>query len=154
MPKNDRERAEAVQTLREILKPGDSITCTTLHVSSSGMSRSIMLQVIDTRGDKPHIRDISNLVAPAIGARFDRKHGGVRVHGCGMNMHFQTVYSLGRVLFPDGFGIEGTLPYGHRVRPQTREHALELVKAGAVFRGRNGDTSGWDADGGYALDCR
>lgn len=51
--------------------------------------------------------------------------GHIKVSGCGMDMGFHTVYTLSRYLFKDGFKVEG--------------------------RGRNGDTSGWDNDGGYAL---
>lgn len=50
---------------------------------------------------------------------------GIKVQGCGMDMGFELVYRLGRALWPEGFKVEGT--------------------------GRNGDTSGWDNDGGYAL---
>ena len=32
--------------------------------------------------------------------------------------------------------------------------AAQAVARGAVFRGRNGDKSGWDDDGGYALNHR
>ncbi len=149
------DRQEAIDFLRTILKPGDRITCTVLHVSASGMSRTIMLQVprIDSEGT-PYIADISWSVADAIGERFDRKRGGVIMTGCGMDMCFAAVYNLGRMLFPDGFGIEGTTAAGRKVRPKDRKHAAKLVKAGAKLRGRNGDASGWDNDGGYALDYR
>jgi hypothetical protein len=56
------------------------------------------------------------------------KNGGVKMTGCGMDMGFHLVYNLGWCLFPDGFKVEG--------------------------RGRNGDMSGWDNDGGYALKQR
>ena len=54
----------------------------------------------------------------------DAKSGALRVSGCGMDMGFSVVYNLGRVLFPGGFD---------------------------TTHGRNGDTSGHDNDGGYAL---
>ena len=49
----------------------------------------------------------------------------LKVSGCGMDMGFHIVYCLSRALFPDGFAVAGV--------------------------GRNGDTSGHDEDGGYAL---
>ena len=52
---------------------------------------------------------------------------GIKVSGCGMDMGFHLVYCLSRALYPAGF---------------------KLAK-GAY--GRNGDTSGYDKDGGYAL---
>ena len=51
--------------------------------------------------------------------------GGLVVGGCGMDMGFHVVYSLGRVLWPKGFKVNGI--------------------------GRNGDISGHDKDGGYRL---
>lgn len=52
---------------------------------------------------------------------------GVVVGGCGMDMGFSVVYNLGSTLFPKGFKVKGI--------------------------GRNGDKSGHDKDGGYALKC-
>ncbi len=145
----------ALNNLRAMLNPGDRITCTVLNVSQSGMSRSILLQipVIDKYTCRLAIRDISWMVAKVIGARLDPKNGGVVMRGCGMNMCFAAVYSLGRALFPDGFGIEGEKD-GKRRAPKTRKAAAAMVRAGWKFRGRNGDTTGWDNDGGYALDYR
>lgn len=147
-------RDEAIAYLRKILNPGDRITCTVLHVSASGMSRSIMLQVpvADSYGTL-RIQDISWRVADAIGERFDLKNGGVVMRGCGMDMRFAAVYYLGRVLFPDGFGIIGERD-GKRKRPATAKQAARMVRDGWRFRGRNGDASGWDNDGGYSLDYR
>jgi hypothetical protein len=79
---------------------------------------------------------------------------GLYVQGCGMDMCFHTVYNLGRTLFPDGFGEAGFDGQAGIRRPKTSEEAAEMVKAGWGFRGRNGDTSGWDNDGGYALNKR
>lgn len=147
-------RDEAVAYLRTILKPGDRITCTVLHVSASGMSRSIMLQVPMRQGDGTlRIQDISWRVADAIGERFDYRRGGVVMGGCGMDMCFAAVYSLGRVLFPDGFGLVGERD-GKKKRPATKAHAARMILAGWKFRGRNGDASGWDNDSGYSLDYR
>lgn len=149
------DRADAIAYLRKILKPGDAITCTVMHVSGSGMSRSIMLQVPFKHDDGTlRIQDISWRVADAIGSRWDyKRRGGVVMRGCGMNMCFEAVYILGRVLFPDGFGIIGEHD-GKRKRPATAKQAARMVRDGWRFRGRNGDASGWDNDGGYALDYR
>lgn len=63
--------------------------------------------------------------AKACGFAFDERYEAVKIGGCGMDMGFHIAYELGRVLFPEGFKVDGV--------------------------GRNGDTSGWDNDGGYAL---
>jgi hypothetical protein len=150
------EREQAIESLRRHLKPGDKVTTTVLHVSRSGMSRSIMCQALMRDGDgTPYIGDITRMVARVIGERMDDR-GGVKVGGCGMDMCFHTVYTLGRALFRDGFGVEGTHPDkpGRKRRPKTQAEAARMVRDGWVFRGRNGDAPGWDRDGGYALEYR
>lgn len=65
-------------------------------------------------------------VAQVTGRKMTDNHA-IKCHGCGMDMGFDLVYTLGRCLYPKGF----KLPKGKR--------------------GRNGDKSGFDNDGGYAL---
>lgn len=151
----ENDRAHAIATLRAMLKPGDRVSCDVVHVSRSGMSRTLTAHVAMVGKDRrAYVEDVSGLVADAIGARWDSRRGGFIMGGCGMDMRFAAVYNLGRVLFPDGFGVEGMRADGRKVRPRTRTHARRLVKDGATFRGRNGDACGWDNDGGYALDYR
>lgn len=122
----EQDRAEAIEQLRAMLKPGDTVYTNVEHVSRSGMSRVITAYVVRDG----EIRRISHLAAKATNRPLDRDRMGVKVDGCGMDMTFELVYTLGRVLFPDGFDV----PRGER--------------------GRNGDTSGHDNDGGYALNNR
>ena len=150
MNAKEKGRQEAVRELRELLKPGDTVYTQLVSVSRSGMSRVIMPFVI--KNNEP--RYLGYLVEKACGYAFDRKAWGVKVRGCGMDMGFSLVYDLSRVLFPDGFGVEGTYPSGLKMRPETKETAVKSVEAGAEFYGRNGDRSGWDNDGGYALKKR
>jgi hypothetical protein len=67
---------------------------------------------------------LDGYVSTLMGTRRGKRDGLV-VSGCGMDMGFALVYELSHALFPEGFAVEG--------------------------RGRNGDTSGWDKNGGYAL---
>ena len=145
-----KERMEAIEKLRKFINPGDTVFTKLNHVSKSGMMRVIDVFVIK---DNEPLR-FSWSVADAIGATYDRKHEGVKVTGCGMDMGFAIVYDMGRVMFPDGFGIEGNYPNGSKGRPTTKEMAAKAIEIGATFRGRNGDSSGWDNDGGYALNHR
>jgi hypothetical protein len=124
MNAKQKEQQEAVRELRNLLKPGDTVFVSLKHVSRSGMSRVIMPFII--RNNEP--RYLAWTVAKATGRTYNYNHDGVIVGGCGMDMGFELVYTLSRYLFPDGFQIEG--------------------------RGRNGETSGWDKDGGYALNHR
>jgi hypothetical protein len=121
---------DSINALRNILPTAGMNVYTKVNsVSRSGMSRRISLYVV-VDGE---IRDITWHVARAFGESTKQRgeyvqDAGLHVGGCGMDMCFATVYNLGRVLFPDGFAVEG--------------------------RGRNGDGSGWDNDGGYALNKR
>ncbi len=112
---------DGLRRLREMLKPGDTVYTILRHVSQSGMSRQISPVVI-----KDGIPDDISWEVAKLGI-WKRKypHDSLTVGGCGMDMGFHVVYEMSRVLFPDGFNFEGI--------------------------GRNGNTSGWDDDGGYAL---
>lgn len=113
-------REYCIAELLKLLQPGDKVYCLVRSVSSSGMSRKMSLYIVRDND----IRSITSYVADILQWGIDDK-GYLKVSGCGMDMGFHTVYTLGRYLFRDGFKVEG--------------------------RGRNGDTSGHDSDGGYAL---
>lgn len=117
-----REIKESFQRLKKLLKPGNTVHCVLRHVSKSGMQRRIDFYVM--KGNEPWY------ITYDIGKVCDyRQHhdGGLVVGGAGMDMGFSVVYNLGRTLFPKGF---------------------KLAKG---QYGRNGDKSGFDDDGGYAL---
>lgn len=151
MTKADKaEQQKAIAQLREWLKPGDTVYTILRNVSRSGMSREIGVAIM---------RDGSMLhpnysVSKALDYRTG-KRDGIIMGGCGMDMGFALVYNLGRTLWPEGFGVESTKEArkGHTVRPLSPEAAKKFQEDphGYKFRGRNGDTSGWDTDGGYAL---
>lgn len=159
------KQIESIETLRKMLKPGDTVYTKVNSVSRSGMSRRISLYVARAN----EIKDITWDVARAFGDPIKQRgeyvqDAGLWVGGYGMDMCFHTVYNLGRTLFPDGFGArKGTAPVGKEMstdtgrgftackRPINREEIAECVKRGWKFYGSNGDTSGWDNDGGYAL---
>lgn len=119
------QKARALESLKNMLKPGDEVYTICKHVSRSGMMRHIAVYI--ARDGK--IIDISWYVSHAIGwSRAD--NGGIKVSGAGMDMGFHLVYTLGRVMFHEGFKLE------------------------KGQYGRNGDTSGFDKDGGYAFTQR
>ena len=103
--------------LRKLLIPGAKVYCILRSVSASGMSRAISLYV-KSEGD---MRSIDSLSADALGYKLAKKEG-LLVSGCGMDMGFHLVYSLGCALWPAGTET----PHGSR----------------------NGKP---DTDGGYAL---
>ena len=116
-----RERAEAITDLRAQLKPGDVIFTRLNHVSASGMTRWLDLFVI--RDNEP-LRLTWSAAAATDHSYCDRRES-LKIEGCGMDMGFSAVYSLGRALWPDGTES----PHGTR----------------------NGEP---DTDGGYALKQR
>lgn len=140
------EREEALATLRKLLEPGDTVYTKLNHVSRSGMSRSITPMLLTADGP----RYLAWSTCVLFGQSRD-KYDGVRMDGCGMDMGFALVYNLSYYLYPNGFGLEGIGPNGRKGRPATKEKAAAMVAKGWKFRGRNGDASGWDTDGGYAL---
>jgi len=96
-------REEAINDLRKLLKPGDTVYTALRHVSRSGMSRLIDLYVI--RDNRP--REISVWAALATGFHFDKKKDSIRVGGGGMDMGFHVVFTLSRALFRDKFRCIG-----------------------------------------------
>lgn len=156
----EQERQEAIARLRTYLQPGDTVYCVLRHVSASGMSRRIDLYVM--KDNEPLW--ISSLAARACEWRLSDKQG-IIVGGCGMDMGFHLVYSLSYTLFPNGFcpssigirpldgkKVQTNIGRGKNAGPITREEMAKMYADGWRFEsGRNGDTSGWDNDGGYAL---
>ena len=143
------EREEALAKLRKLCPPGTTVYTKLNHVSRSGMSRSITPFLI--RDGEPYY--IAWSVAILFGQSRD-KYDGIRMDGCGMDMGFALAYNLGYYLYPDGFGLEGKNKRGSKIRPATKAAAADCVADGYKFHGRNGDTSGWDSSGGYALNQR
>lgn len=90
-------KAQACETLRAMIKPGDTVYTTLRSVSRSGMRRTISIHVVDDG----QIRDVSNLAAIATDSRI-ANDGGLIVGGCGMDMGFHIVYSLGWAIYPQG----------------------------------------------------
>lgn len=123
---SENEVAEMKAKLLKLLDGNREIYTSLKRVSSSGMSRHIALYIAKDSS----IIDITYYAAKILGYKRSPDTGGLIVGGCGMDMGFHCVYSLSRMLFPDGFKL----------------------KAGEY--GRNGDKSGYDKDGGYCLNQR
>jgi hypothetical protein len=135
--KADRER------LRGWIKPGDTVYTVLRHVSRSGMQRSISLLVMH----EGSIMDISGTAAGAMGDRFDRDQGGVKVGGCGMDMGFALVYELSYVLYPQGFGCIGKGCPSNDHSNGDRDYTKDEID----FAAGSDIHTHWHADGGYVL---
>jgi hypothetical protein len=125
---------ESRALLRGYLKPGSTVYVAQRHVSRSGMERRLTLHLI--KGNRPI--DITRHVAAVTGLRYDREDHTVKVGGVGMNMHFHTIYSLSRALWPDGHKCTGdhscrsndhSNDYGVAQRDYYEEHPEDREKS-------------------------
>lgn len=146
------EREEAVKTLRELLPPGSTVHTILEHVSRSGMSRKIRPVVLTVDSDgQPWIRNIGYLASKALGWRADDH--AIITSGCGMDMGFHLVYTLSRVLYPDGFGCIGDSEIRSKRCPSA-EHTNGKPRITHGIHTHAPDNSKcvtWHRDGGYAL---
>lgn len=106
------EKAEAIDKLRSILKPGMVVYCILRRVSASGMNRKISLFIV---GDG-EVRDITFYAGRALGWGLVDVggHRALNVTGCGMDMGFHTVYSLSWVVFGKIEGADSGYSLAHR----------------------------------------
>jgi hypothetical protein len=110
------ETREAQDILRDILTPGQTIYTGLRSVASNGMSRHIEVLVPGVAQDgKPYIRNITSLVARALGMRVSDMTDALVVGGTGMDMGFHVVYSIGSALYPEGVKCTGS--NGYSVQP-------------------------------------
>lgn len=103
MKKIDKEKAEAIATLREWIKPGDTVYTVLDHVSSSGMSRAIRVVLMSCDDGKVTDTHPNYSVGKALGLRHWKRNGreqdALVMGGCGMDMGFALVYELSHALF-------------------------------------------------------
>lgn len=91
-------KATATTILQRLFPKGTTVHTIVTRVSASGMSRNIEVLAVDC-GD---ITNVSWAVAAILDWKFDQKWGGVKVSGCGMDMAFHLVDSLGYALYGNG----------------------------------------------------
>jgi hypothetical protein len=92
------EVTEARELLRKWLKPGDTVHTILDHVSRSGMCRHIRLVVLKCENDRPIDLHPNHAAGLVLGYR-RAKRDGLVVGGCGMDMGFHIVHSLGYALW-------------------------------------------------------
>lgn len=105
MTKKEKEalRQEAIAFLKEYIKAGQRVYTSLDHVSSSGMSRriSVLIPTVREQTGELEIFNITHWAARALGYKVSKK-GGMVVGGCGMDMGFHVVYSLGSAIWGHG----------------------------------------------------
>ena len=103
--KAQRTRTAAIERLRDLgLKPGSTVYTTNVHTSRSGMTRYLKVTVVGSDGQ---IVNITGPVCDLVGYRWSQDYGAAKVEGVGMDMGFALVYSLSRMLFPNGHDCTG-----------------------------------------------
>lgn len=90
-------KAEALEQLRKMLKPGDTIHTVLRHVSRSGMFRRIDLFLL-RKGVNDTPIFLTGYAARVLDYKLSRD-GGIGVGGCGMDMGFHLVHHLGYAVF-------------------------------------------------------
>ena len=90
-------RAQVLADIKKKVKPGQTIYCTLRSVSASGMQRRISLHTIH----KGELIPLDHAASVLTGRTLSDK-GGIVCNGCGMDMGFDLVYSLGYSIWPKG----------------------------------------------------
>ncbi len=97
--KVDAEKQEAIAQLRKWLKPGDTVYTIVDDVARSGISRSIRVVLLQCEGNEVRVLHPNWAVGAALGYPRAKRGDGFIVGGCGMDMGFHVVHSLGCALF-------------------------------------------------------
>lgn len=115
----DAQAAAGLEALKECIQVGSRIYYTVTSVAASGMSRHMKFFMVRDG----EIKSLTHAIAAALALKWNGD-GSLTISGCGMDMGFHVVYTIGRMLWPEGDGKTVT--------------------------GRNGD-KGPETDGGYLL---
>ena len=106
-----KEKREAIERLRDVISPGDTLHLILRSVSRSGMCRRIAIKkIVPQNGHEAGILHLDHNVNLALGQNPGEKDNGDRMDGCGMDMGFQLVYNLSHALFPDN------VPRGYAIK--------------------------------------
>jgi|TARA_R110000824_G_C14665472_1_gene618381 hypothetical protein len=95
-------KTEALKNLKTWVKEGDTIYYIIRNVSAAGTYRHIDFFKFDTN-EKGELSKywLSYNMAKALGYTFKEKTNSIGVSGCGMDMGFSVISSLGYALFDD-----------------------------------------------------
>lgn len=98
---------ESTRILREMISEGDVVYSIIRHVSSSGMSRDISFFIIQNG----KLVNITWHMCRALRTKVSERSGSwvMKRMGVGMDMAFDTVYSLGIQLFNDGYALKSEI---------------------------------------------
>ena len=148
---SDAAKLEAFTRLREWIKPGDTVHTSLDNVSSSGMSRTLRVLLIRSTDGEPMIFHPNHAVSTLLGYRRAKHGDGFVVGGCGQDMGFHVVHSLGYALFGKE-ASEGTGKEANALRKAigavTKSY---LTQGGAEMPDYRKPGREWFGAAGYAL---
>jgi len=129
--KNEELKTIKEDCLKWVELAGRNILVVLKGVSRSGMLRNMDFYAIvpltekeqkeeKHKGIKPKVRKVylNNFISQLLDYKRDERKGTLKVNGCGMDMAFEVVYNLGRVLYPKGDGHTITHRNGNK-SPET-----------------------------------
>jgi hypothetical protein len=93
---------QAIEALKEHVKPDDVLYAQLEHVSKSRMTRFIKVRRI--KDDYPY--DLTYLASVALGWKLSKRYDAIEVGGCGKDMGFHLISNLSRVLYGDDYAIK------------------------------------------------
>lgn len=146
------DKADAIDQLREWIKPGDTIWTVLRGRSDSGMTRWIDLYIFHQDIRRPGTPDklwLSWNAAKAGVGSWNDKRECIQANGAGMDMGFHLVYNLSCILYPDGFGCIGEGCPSNDHSNGDRDYTPHLVDGKQPHEA--GYVAHWHQDGGYAL---
>ncbi|WP_333674904.1 hypothetical protein [Glutamicibacter sp.] len=94
-----RFKAEALEKLHRLLRPGDTLYTILRHSAASGMFRRVSVYHIGTEGEPQWL---DGYISIALGLKLKPDVEGLPAPGCGLDVGFEIVYNLGRAMFPTG----------------------------------------------------
>lgn len=142
--------AESHAQLRKWLKPGDTVHTIVDHVARSGMRRSIRVLILRD-GEALHP---NHAVSVVLGLSRAKRGDGMIVGGCGMDMGFHIVHSLGYALFgPEAEHGTGKAANALR-RAILKADRHYFTQGGAKAPNPNKPGREWFGGAGYALKHR
>tara|TARA_Y100000114_G_scaffold143883_1_gene151874 strand:+ start:350 stop:721 length:372 start_codon:yes stop_codon:yes gene_type:complete len=116
-----KEKQEALESLKEWIKKGDTLHTTVKHVSRNGMMRYITTRHLKKSDHQDREVNVSNYdyhIARVLDLPLAPNYQGVKIGGCGMDMGFHLVYSLSRALFKDEPRGEGDRDHGYWINQE------------------------------------
>ena len=150
MKTSDKAKNEARANLRKWIKPGDTVHTLLEHVSRSGMSRTIRVVLLKD-GEALHP---NYAVSTLLGYPCAKRGNGFNVGGCGMDMGFHVVHSLGYALFGEE-ASKGTGKEANALRRAIGKHTkFYLTQGGAKMPDWRKPDPRWFGATGYAIKHR